>query len=363
MKKTKGRKRWIWLGISTVILVLIIYNLRHNPEWRNFDWGRLWASLVSAQPGLLLVALAGVFLTYLIRALRWQFLMHPIKKGSLWVLLVGQFLGFSSIYLVGRPGEFVRPAYIARKESLPITSMVAVWLMERICDTICLVVLFSVVLYFAPVGMSSAGKNVLSVMHKAGDAMLVVTIILVAGLVVYRLKTQVLMDWTLRMARFLPQSIQRHLEHFLHSFAEGLQVVRSLPDFAGSVVLSVVLWGTNATVFWLTLRSLGGTLGEFAWLAAALVLFCASLGLVVQFPGIGGGYQVGIILALTEIFGVGADVSTGAAILLWLMMSVPVLLVSLGLLVHEGLSFKRLEAITEEEEEEMEEEAATKGAE
>ena len=356
--KKKGLRRWIWLGVSTAVLVLIIYNLRHNPEWSHFDWGRLWASLMSAQPGLLLVALAGVYLTYLIRALRWQFLMHPIKKGSLWVLLVGQLLGFSSIYLVGRPGEFVRPAYIARKESLPITSMVAVWLMERICDTICLVVLFSMVLYFAPVEMSAAGKNVLSVMHKAGDAMLAVTVILVVGLVIYRLKTQELMGWALRMARFLPQSFQRHIEHFLHSFAEGLQVVRSMPDFAGSVALSIALWCTNASVFWLTLKSLGGTLGGFVWLAAALVLFCASLGLVVQFPGIGGGYQVGIVLALTEVFGVAADVSTGAAILLWLMMSVPVLLVSLGLLVHEGLSFRRLEAITKEEE--LEAEVATR---
>jgi len=360
--RKKSLKRWIWLGVSTLILILIIYNLRHNPEWRNFNWSRLWASLVSAKPGLLLLALVGVYATYLVRALRWQFLMHPIKKGSLWVLFVGQLLGFSSIYLVGRPGEFVRPAYIARKESLPITSMVAVWLMERILDAICLVGLFSVVLYFAPVEMSSAGKHVLTVMHQAGDAMLAITMVLVAGLVVYRLKTQELTNWVMRLARFLPQAVQRHLQHFLHSFAEGLQVVRSLPDFAGSVVLSVVLWCANATIFWLTLKSLGGTLGSFVWLAAALVLFCASLGLVVQFPGIGGGYQVGIILALTEIFRVGADVSTGAAILLWLMMSVPVLVVSLGLLVHEGLSFKRLEALTEEEEEEMEQEAATKGA-
>ena len=358
MKKSKGRKHWTWLGISTVVLVLIIYNLRHNPEWQNFDWGRLWTSLVSAQPGLLLLALVGVYLTYLVRALRWQFLMHPIKKGSLWVLVVGQLLGFSSIYMVGRPGEFVRPAYIARKESLPITSMVAVWLMERIFDSICLVALFSVVLYFAPVEMSAAGQHVLAVMHQAGNAMLAITAVLVAGLVVYRLKTQQLMDWALRTSRFLPQSFQKHLQHFLHSFAEGLQVVRSLPDFAGSVVLSIVLWGTNATIFWLTLRSLGGTLGHFVWLASALVLFCASLGLLVQFPGIGGGYQVGIVLALTEVFGVAADVSTGASILLWLIMSVPVLVVSLGLLVHEGLSFKRLEAITEEEE--MEAEAAAR---
>ena len=354
--KKKNLRNWIWLGASTAILALIIYNLRHNPEWRQFDWSRLWASLTSARPGLLLLALAGVYTTYLVRALRWQFLMHPIKKGSLWVLFVGQMLGFSSIYLVGRPGEFVRPAYIARKESLPITSMVAVWLMERIFDSICLVLLFSVVLYFAPVGMSAGGEHTLSVMHQAGDGMLLITVVLVAGLIAYRLKTQALTDWVLRNIQFLPQKVQHHIQHFLSSFAEGLQVVRSMPDFLGSVALSVVLWCTNATIFWLTLKSLGGRLGDLVWLAAALVMFCASLGLVVQFPGIGGGYQVGIILALTEIFGIGADVSTGAAILLWLMMSVPTLLLSLGLLVHEGLSIRRLEAIAEEEE--MEQSAA-----
>lgn len=354
--KKKSLRRWIWLGISTAVLVLIIYNLRHNPEWRHFNWGRLWASLVSARPGLLLLALAAVYITYVVRALRWQYLMHPIKKGSLWTLFVGQMLGFSSIFLVGRPGEFVRPAYIAKKESLPITSMVAVWLMERIFDSIALVLLFSVVLYMAPVDLSTAGEHVLTVMHEAGNAMLAITVVLVVGLVAYRLKTQVITNWIMLKVRFLPQRVHQHIEHFLQSFAEGLQVVQSMRDFLGSVALTAVLWSMNATIFWLTLRSLGGTLGHFVWLAAALVMFCAALGLVVQFPGIGGGYQVGVILALTEVFGVGADVSTGAAILLWLMMSFPVMFLSLGLLVHEGLSIRRLEAITEEEKE-MEREA------
>ena len=359
--KKKNLRNWIWLGVSTAILALIIYNLRRNPEWRQFNWNRLWASLTSARPGLLLLALATIYTTYIVRALRWQFLMHPIKKGSLWVLFVGQMLGFSSIYLVGRPGEFVRPAYIARKESLPISSMVAVWLMERIFDSIFLALLFSLVLYLAPMEMSAAGKHLLSLMHKAGDGMLAITVMVVVGLVVYRLKTQTLTDWVMRKVQFLPQKAQGHIQHFLHSFAEGLQVVRSMRDFLGSVVLTAVLWCMNATICWLILRSLGGALGDFAWLSAALVMFCAAIGLVVQFPGIGGGYQVGVILALTEVFGIGADLSTGAAILLWLMISVPVLLVSLGLLVYEGLSIRRLEAITEEEE--MEQAVAVEEAE
>ena len=358
--KKKSYRRWIWLGASTVVLGLIFYNLRQNPEWRHFDWGRLWQSLTQARPGLLLLALGAVYFTYLLRAYRWKFFMAPMKKASLWVLFVGQVLGFSAIYLVGRPGEFVRPAYIAKKESVPITSMVAVWLLERIFDSICLVLLFSVALFLVPTGlMSTAGAHVLTVMHRAGDAMLALTMIVVASLVAYRLKTRAITAWLLRNIQFLPQRMQHHAGHFLESFAEGLQVVQSLPDFLGSAALSLVLWCTNATIFWLALLSLGGGLAQMSWTAAALVMFCASLGLIVQFPGIGGGYQVGIVLALTEIFAVEADVAAGASILLWLLMFVPVMVLSLALLVHEGLSIKRLEAITAEEEE-MEREAAAK---
>lgn len=357
--KKKSLRRWIWLGASTVVLALIFYNLRENPEWRHFDWNRLWNSLVNARPGLLVVTLITVYITYLVRAYRWHFFMKPMKKASLWVLFVGQILGFSSIYLVGRPGEFVRPAYIAKKEDVPITSMVAVWLLERIYDSICLVMLFSVALFLVPVkSMTSGGGHVLTVMHRAGDVMLALTVVVIAGLIAYRLKTQAIMKWALRMVRFLPHKIHQHVAHFLESFAEGLQVIRSLPDFLGSAVLTVMLWCMNATIFWLVLQSLGGSLADVIWMAAALVMFCASMGLVVQFPGIGGGYQVGAILALTEIFGVEADVATGAAILIWLMMSFPVLVMGLGMLVHEGLSIRRLEAITEEEE--MEREATVK---
>ena len=89
---------------------------------------------------------------------------------------------------------------------------------------------------------------------------------------------------------------------------------------------------------------------QLPWLAAALTLFCAAMGLIVQVPGIGGGYQVGVILALTEIFNIAVEPATGASILLWLMMSVPCLLLGLILLIHEGLSIRKLEAITEEEE-------------
>jgi glycosyltransferase 2 family protein len=299
---------------------------------------------------LLLMALIAVYLTFLVRAIRWRYFLNPIKRASLWVLFVGQVLGFSSIFLVGRPGELVRPAYIAKRENVPMSAMIAVWLLERVFDTIAMVVLFAAALYFEPVGPASAkGISVLRMMHEGGNVLFGFTGLLVVGLVLFRLRAEQMTLLTLKVFAFLPGRALKTFAHFLRSFGEGLSVIRDWNGLAGSVATTVVLWLLNTTVFWLVLKSLGGELGHIAWLASALTLFCAALGLVIQFPGIGGGYQVGAILALTEIFNVPAEPATGAGILLWIMVSVPCLALGLVLLIHEGLSIRKLEAITEEE--------------
>lgn len=343
-------RRWLWFGVSAVVLSLIIYNLGRSPEWRAFRWERLWRLVVQARAGLLLAALVATLSSYLLRAYRWKCFLDPIKKASLWILFVGQILGFSSIYLIGRPGEFVRPAYIARKENVPITSMVAVWLLERIYDTVFLVALFAAALYLAPLHPNQVqAQTILAMMHEAGRAMFLVTALLCAALVFFRLRAEKVTAWTLGRFCFLPARGQHYLEHFLHSFADGLRVIQNWRDFLASVASTAVLWVVNVGVFWLVFQSLGGGLAHLTWLAASLVLFFAVLGLVVQFPGIGGGYQVGAILALTEIFSVGVEAATGAAILIWVMISVPCLALGMGLLLYEGLTFKKLETIAEEE--------------
>jgi glycosyltransferase 2 family protein len=347
----KAWRRWVWLTAGAIVIALIFHNLSQNPEWRNFRWDRLWASIAGARPALLLISLLAVYATYFVRAIRWQFFLNPIKRASLWVLFAGQILGFSSIYLVGRPGELVRPAYIARKENVPMSAMLAVWLLERVFDTVAMVALFAAALYFEPVGPATArGVSILSVMHKGGNLLFGFTGLLVVGLVLFRLKAASMTAGTLKLFWFLPDRALQSFGRFLRSFGEGLSVIRDWKGLAGSVVTTLVLWALNTTIFWLVFKSVRHGLGRVSWLGAGLTLFCAALGLVIQFPGIGGGYQVGVILALVEIFNVRAEPATGAGILIWIMMSVPCLALGLILLIHEGLSFRKLEAIAEDEE-------------
>lgn len=343
----KEHRRWLWLSLGAIVIAFIIFKLSRSPDWTNFRWAGLWALLTGAKPDLLLLSLVGVFSSYLFRALRWKFFLSPIKKASLWVLLAGQILGFSSIYLIGRPGEFVRPAYIAKKENVSMSAMLAVWLLERVFDTVFVVLLLAAGLDFETLEPGTAYGS--SIVHRGGYAMLVLATLLVAAVLIFWLRSRQLTAWMLRAFRFLPDHALRKFERVLRSFAEGLSVIRSWKDLVWSLILSAVVWFINTSIFWLVFQSLPGGVAKLSWWAAAVTLFCAAVGLAVQIPGLGGGFQVTIIFALIHLYNQSAETAAGAAILVWLIMLVPCLSAGLALLVHEGLTLRKLKALADEE--------------
>ncbi len=346
----KALRRWLWLCVTAIVLLLVVYLLARNPEWRRFSWHRFWTTLERAHPALLLAGVGASLLTFLVRAYRWKLFLDPIKKGSLGVLFVGQIFGFTSIYLIGRAGELVRPAYIAREEKVSFTSQLAVLLLERIYDAIFLILVYATAVAFLPVVPTThRGKLVLEWMRWGGAAMFVFSVLTVLGVVAYRRNTDRLAGLILRTFRFLPLSAQNQLERFLRSFSEGLGVIRGWKDLVETCAVTVFLWFVSISVFWTTFQSLDGDLGRLPWQAACLALFCAGLGLTLQFPGIGGGYQVGALLALTGIFGVRREEAVGAAFLVWFLISVPCIALGVILLARKGLSLVKLRALAEEE--------------
>lgn len=345
----RSQRRWLGVGVSAVVLALVIYHFSRNGEWRQFQWDLLWSLLVHAHPGWLIAAVVASYSTYVLRALRWKFFLDPIKQASLWVLFAGQVLGFSSIYLIGRPGEVVRPAYIARRESVSFSSQLAVWLLERIYDSVSVIVLFGVALYFEPIHPTSIhAARALRRMHEGASAVLILTLLTIVALVLFRLYSDAVIPWLAQTFRFLPARVRSYLGRFLRSFADGLEVIRNWRDLLASLVCTVALWLANVSIFWLVFRSLGGAVAGLSWWEAALALFFAAVGLMVQLPGVGGGYQVGTMLALKHVFHLPAEASTSAGILVWIIVLVPCLALGAALLVYEGLTFRKLEAITEE---------------
>lgn len=349
----KGSRHWLWLGISAAVLILIVFHLSRGGEWRHFRWDRLWATLLDASPTYLLLAVLATYSSYVVRAYRWGFFLEPIKKVSLRVLFTGQIVGFAAIYLLGRPGEIVRPGYIANRSGVSYTSMAAVWLLERIFDTICIALLFSAALFIVPLSPAPKGGQSppvgVSGAHLASLLVLMGTALFVGFLVWFRIRADRGHLRTPRVLRFLSPHRQQQFEHFLRSFADGLGVIRNFKDLWASVASTAVLWFINVSFFWLVFRSVGGDVGRLSWMASVMILFFGVLGLLIQIPGIGGGVQVAVIKVMTAFMGIGLEDATGASILLWIALSVPCVVLGIILLVHEGLTFKKLETMAEQE--------------
>ncbi|MGH9451765.1 MAG: lysylphosphatidylglycerol synthase transmembrane domain-containing protein [Terriglobia bacterium] len=350
----KGRRRWLGWAISALVLALILLHVSRSPQWKNFNWDRLGSLLLHVKLELLIPALLLSYATYVARAYRWKFFVNPMKRCSSWVLFNGQVIGFSSIYLIGRAGEVVRPAYIAKAEALPFTSQLAVWVVERIYDGLALVVILALALYFEPMHATTVhGATLLRELREGAVGILILSVAAVAGLVVYRAYSEHLILWLDRALQRAPDKFRGRLHGFLRSFSSGLDVIRDPRNFSATVALTVLLWTVNVAITWLTIRSVGGRLAGFSWWAAALTMFFAGLGLAIQLPGVGGGSQVAILLVLEDLFHLPAEGAASAAVLSWVAIMIPCMILGLILVIAGGLSFRKLRLITQEEEKQV----------
>ena len=328
----------------------MLWHISRSPDWNQFTWESVWALLAHANPGWLVAAVACTFSSYVVRAYRWKFFLDPVKSASLKVLFSAQILGFSAVYLIGRPGELVRPAYIARWEGLPFASQLAILVLERIYDSVAVALLFALGLYLEPIPLGSPHAALtLHRMHETALVVLAGTAGLVALLVLFRFRAERLITWWEQRFSLLPSKWRSGPAGVARSFAEGLDVIENWRDLGYSVACTAVLWVINVSVFWSVYKSLGGRLAELSWWAATVTVFSAGVGLVAQLPGVGGGFQFAVLFALKQTLHIPPTEATSAALLLWLVILVPCVLTGLVLLIYGGLSFKHLQAMVQAE--------------
>ena len=341
-----GKKfRYLLSSLLFVGLVAyIVYRVRTNPEWQSFDLAHFQATLGQLDYRILLIALTMVYSTYLLRSLRWREFLLPIKSTSVSNLLTATIIGFGGLALLGRPGELVRPYLISRKEDIPVSTQMAVWVLERVFDLSMIIVIVGGVSYFSVWGeeFSQGRTQALPHIRTAGLTILSLTLCGIAGLVLFRLYWQSLVPRLLALISFLPPRLLGKLREMLEQFGQGLSSLRSSRAFLMGLLYTTLVWMSISVGYFITLRAFGPPLSDFSFAAAVLVMGFAIAGSMLQVPGIGGGTQVFTIIALTELFRVRPEVATSAALILWLLTFVAVVPPALIFSIREGLSWRKL---------------------
>jgi len=344
-------RKYLTFLIAALILGFIFYEFIRSGALKNFDWRMVIESVRHANVPLLILAIVTIYVCYAVRTLRWMQFSRTLGSTHFANVYNATLMGFTCLFLLGRPGEPIRPVLIAKKDSLPVAGMFGVYFLERIADIAATVVLAGAALaLFRGRGLvNESNAHLLSFANKVGHVLLYGLIVVIAILVVFRFWGARLLTRFLRNPRWR-KGWREKIVVLVEGFSEGLAGIRTWNDLFLLIVYTAFHWILVTFVYLWTAHAFGGKLAAVDYAEALLVLAFAMVGSVAQLPGVGGGAQASTILVLTLIFGVEHEPAIAFSMVVWLIAFASCCIVGVPLMLSEGWSMADLRRMVEEQE-------------
>jgi len=313
-----------------VAVLVIVYRTRNA----SFRWDLLETTLRHADWRWVLAAILLTLLTIVGRALRWQVMLRPSARIlGIWQLTSDTAIGLAAGALLGRAGEVVRPYLIATHAGVPFSSQAAAWLLERVFDLLAVMLICVYALFRVPSLRAGGYPLTLGV---------AVALILLLAFLDPRKRAE---RRILSALTFLPQQSQQRAGRVLETFAQGIQCLRDRRSLILLVSYTLLEWGIIVSGTFTMLQAFSGT-SRLSLSDALILLAFGALGGVVQIPGLGGGMQAALIVALTQIYRLPIEAATGIAVALWLVGIVTTAAFGLACAFHQGLNWGKLKLLS-----------------
>lgn len=326
-------KSWIGFAISFFFLYL---------AFRRIDYRVLLESMREANYLYLTPVVVIIFANMALRALRWGYLLNPIKKIGFPSLFAGIIIGFmANNVLPARMGEIVRAYVIGRSERISKSSSFATVVVERLFDgfTVLGILLAVLVFIHLPPG------NIYFKQGLRAAGYVSVALYGVTFMILFIIKKRT--NWFLRFASLLVRPFSSRLTEQgisnILSFKEGLISVESLKTLVVTFVYSLLVWGVFAYAIYLAGLSFGLKLSVAASLMV-LVAICLAM-IIPSTPGFIGTYHASVTYALI-LYNVPLEKALGLSIVFHATNYIPITLAGFLYLWRHHLSLK---GIREEE--------------
>ncbi|HZU33581.1 MAG TPA: lysylphosphatidylglycerol synthase transmembrane domain-containing protein [Candidatus Angelobacter sp.] len=351
-----SKKRFFITILVLVVLGALVYlQIR---TWKKFDWHRFWMATHNTNKFYLVAGVALVYLDYILRAVRWKILLRPVCNAKTADLVAPTVIGFAGLALLGRPGEFIRPYLIARKESLTMASQLAVWTVERIFDMGAFALIMAVnILWSASTlrrlpGFAAAPKRMF-LGHEFTSftifelfAICLLLGVAVAALIAFRVRMNPARAAAIftRMFGVISPKFGQGVGKRVHAFGEGLNTVPDLRSFFQLSGLSIVIWLVIGFAYMAVTHAYAIHRLSQMTLSSVFLLTAASVvGGVLQLPVVGGGSQLATIGMLRGVFNFSPELATSCGIMLWLVTFMSVIPAGLAIARSEHVSITRIE--------------------
>jgi uncharacterized protein (TIRG00374 family) len=324
-----GARAVVGIAISAFLIWWTLKDESLSEIWAVVRTGNLW---------LLGLAIAVTTGSFLIRAIRWNVLLQPVKPDTKLKSRFGAVtIGFMTNNLIpARAGEFVRAYAFSRMEPIAVSAAFGSVIIERFLDGVVLAVflIFPVLLPSFPAADNLGAFDAL--IRAALFGLVAVAGLMLALLVWPGALTRV----ARRLVSRLPARAAQRVLGALQAFLDSLQVLRSPALMLSAMVWSVALWSWQALAFYLAMAAFGIHAG---W--AAPFFAQAVVGIVVAVPsapGFFGTFHFAANWALSTGYGVQPERALAFAYGFHLGGFIPVTIIGLWFANRIGLSLREL---------------------
>jgi hypothetical protein len=342
------RNRIVLVVVLVAIAALVVYG-RHRVH---FDWQTFVVQLRDAHWGRIAAGLGCIYFGYVLRSVRWVWLMRHKKMLPLLSLLGTQVIGFTAVALIGRVADLVRPYLVARKTGLPLGSQIGVYVVERLFDAGSMALITSSAILLAPAGDMPHPE----VVRKAGLWGLALTVAGALFLVAVRLVGTAMASLMGRVCGMVSKSFGEAVREKIISFHSGLDTMRSFSDFGVVFSLSVGMWVLIALAYLETCRAFVASpqLASMTAAKSVLLMVISGSASVIQLPVLGWFTQIGLVAAaIASFFGVAPEPAMGCAATLLVVTFLGIVPVGLIWARFERISLIRVAAESEHAGEEL----------
>jgi len=330
--------------IASIVVVAVLAGLVYLQfrEWRHFDWSVFWKLTADARPLYLLSAIALIYATYLLRAVRWKVFLRPVCRPKARDLIAPTIIGFTGLALLGRPGEFARPYLIARREGLSMSSQIAVWAVERIFDIGSFTVLMTIDIFSMDFSRYPVLEHYRHEFLVAGVILIGLVAALAGSAYLVRRSAAGVARWVHRRFAGWAPTFAQHAEQKVYAFGEGLNTIHDLGSFVQLTGLSLLIWFLIAVSYLQAMHAYPSPLRELTISNVVIIIGFSMVGSLVQLPAIGGGVQAATIGGINHYFNVPNEMAVSCGIMLWLVCFMVVIPVGLLLAHREHVSFSKI---------------------
>lgn len=298
----------LFIGL-VISLVLLFFT------FRGLDWGEVVEALRGANFVYIAAAALVILSAFAVRAMRWSWLLRPVRYLNWRGLFPPVLIGFFGNYVLpAKTGELVRAYVLGRRENLSKSAILGSIAVEKTMDTLILFIILVATVWAVPVPQEFGVIE---------PAVAIFLAIVIGTMLLLAARGRTLSNLIVRGLQFVFPWWKERVARMTHSFIDGLSVVYNGSSIGVVLAFSLVIWVMTTLNFWLIGQALNLQIPLYGYVVIVAVTNMSSF--VPSLPGRFGTLEYVSVLVL-GLFSVDKNTAVLFPILLRLAQLIPILL-------------------------------------